>query len=444
MFSMNSRHQFKTPVTRRQFLRHSALTVGALAFAGPMTRVGRAADGKQAEWLAATNDPFRDELLRAGKSLPDRVRACAEPLRGEPAFDPALIERLAAAIRLPSGARFEHPLLERAVRVGLAHVETTFQGDHPKYGVGTYAKPEHDGFPPTIIATVDALTAWGLTPRAGQLFGYWLDHFVRADGSIAYYGPSLSEYGQLLTSARRLMARGGSREWFAQHRDALAGLARHLESLARQDGRVQLVAGVPEADENKQVATYFHNNAWIVRGLDDWAVLTKTPARTAELKKLLLDAIREVWPRERGDWWLSPTVETSGFAARPQGKVTANRFGSYTNYRYWPELLSSGVLPREWMARVVNARLTGGGQFCGMTRFANHLDDWPLMDHLDGLWALGRREDYRLCLWGHICHHQAEGHLTAYEQVTLPPGRKAADFCLPCQLVAVRAARRLV
>jgi len=424
-------------------LRYSS-AAGALALAGPMARPSRAADTRQAEWLAATTDPFREELLRARRDLPDRVRSCAEPLRGEPAFDPAWIERLAAKIRLPGSARFEHPLLERAVRVGLAHIGATFQGDHPKYGVGTYAQPEHDGFPPTIIAAVDALTAWAMTARAEQLFGYWLRHFVRADGTIAYYGPALSEYGQLLTSARRLLGRGGSREWFAQHRAALASLARHLESLLRQDGRVRLAAGVPEADEKERVATYFHNNAWVLRGLDDWAALTQTPARTAELRKLLLDAIREVWPRERGDWWLSPTVETSGLAARPRGKVTANRFGSYTNYRYWPELLSSGVLPRHWMRRIVSARLTGGGQFCGMTRFEDCLDDWPLMNHLEGLWALGRRDDYRLCLWGHICHHQAEGHLTAYEAVTFPPGQKVSDYCLPCQLVAVRAARRLV
>jgi hypothetical protein len=185
-----------TLITRRQFLRHS-VAAGALVLAGPMARPSCAADTPQAEWLASTSDPFREKLLRAPRDLPDRVRACAEPLRGEPAFDPAWIERLAVKLRLPAGARFEHPLLERAVRVGLAHIEATFQGDH------------------------------------------------------------------------------------------------------------------------------------------------------------------------------------------------------------------------------------------------------PMMNHLEGLWALGRRDDYRLCLWGHICHHQAEGHLTAYEAVTFPPGRKVSDYCLPCQLVAVRAARRL-
>ncbi len=77
------------------------------------------------------------------------------------------------------------------------------------------------------------------------------------------------------------------------------------------------------------------------------------------------------------DFWL-PAVKTS---ERPTS-LTATIEASYTNYRYWPELLSSGLLPAEMARRIVDARLSGGGQFCGMTRFADHLDDWPLADHL--------------------------------------------------------------
>ena len=62
---------------------------------------------------------------------------------------------------------------------------------------------------------------------------------------------------------------------------------------------------------------------------------------------------------------------------------------------------------------------------------------------LNALWSLGRRNDFLLSLYGHVAYHQAEGHLTAYEQVSFPPGVKKADYCLPCQLVAARAARRL-
>ncbi len=60
-------------------------------------------------------------------------------------------------------------------------------------GVERYGRTVHEAFPPTIIAAADALSAWGLVGRAQEVFGYWLATFVRADGSIDYYGPSLSE-----------------------------------------------------------------------------------------------------------------------------------------------------------------------------------------------------------------------------------------------------------
>ena len=71
--------------------------------------------------------------------------------------------------------------------------------------------------------------------------------------------------------------------------------------------------------------------------------------------------------------------------------VTELNETSYANYRYWPELLSSGILPDDMANRLVNARLNGGGQFCGMTRFMNWLDDWPLTEYLYGLWRLGKK-----------------------------------------------------
>ncbi len=106
--------------------------------------------------------------------------------------------------------------------------------------------------------------------------------------------------------------------------------------------------------------------------------------------------------------------------------MTGSRIGSYTNYRYWPELLSSGLLPPDLAGRVVRARLEFGGQFAGMSRFETWLDDWPLFDHLAGLHRYDYRDDLLLCLYGHVAYNQAEGHLTAYEQFTFPPGREVA------------------
>jgi hypothetical protein len=403
-------------------------------------------------WVFSLTDPFREELVKTGRELPNRIIKCAKLLEGDPAFSPELVDRKAQELKLSPNIQFEHPLLERAVRIGLAHIDLTFVGDHPKYGVGNYAKEQHDSFPPIIIAVVDALTLWGMTHRAQQLFSYWLRHFLNEDGTIRYYGTSLSEYGQLLTTARRLMERSVERDWLALHEPFLSRLAYYLHKRLYETGKVQLVTGVPEADEREEVATYFHNNAWIVRGFRDWAYLLhqylKRPDEAKlfrqdanSLRQTLLSAIDLTWTGYPNDWWLTPMVEP---VPRPEGRICANRIGSYANYRYWPELLSSGVLPKKRMLALVKTRLTGGGQFLGMTRFMGHLDDWPLMEYLEGLWQLGMYDDYRLSLWGHICYHQAKGHLTAYEQVTMPPGYEVTNYCLPCQLVAVRAAHRLI
>ncbi len=410
-------------------------------------------------------DPYRRRLLEAGARMPEIMEACAEPLHGEPAFDPARIWHIAANLTVPGIPETplrtdEMPLrqlLVWSIRVGLAHIEATFQGDHPKYGVGAYAAPEHDGFPPTIIAAVDALTQWGMIQRAEALMGYWLRTFVADDGSIRYYAPSISEYGQLLTTVRRLLQRGGSVEWLSRHVKSAVALVRRVLDWTGGATAPRLVKGVPEADTASDEATYFHNNAWLWRGLMDWSwILEKRLRRAREseairlhglrLKLRLLEAVRDTWPRSEEEWWLKPMVEAEGEGtmARPVGRITASRLGSYTNYRYWPELLSSGALPEDLMRRVVRARLSAGGQWLGMTRFEDHADDWTLADYLEGLWTLRMRNEYRYVLWGHILYHQARGHLTAFEQVSLPPGRKVADYCLPCQLVAARAAKRVL
>jgi hypothetical protein len=408
---------------------------------------------KPNDWKKALEDPVRVATGDFGLPDLDKILRLFPPLKGEPAFYPEVIARNIGRLRTVPEVNTGHPFLDRSVKTGLACIDATFQGDHPKYGVDAYAKGEHDSFPPTIIAAVDALSAWGLYARAAQLFRYWLSNFVCEEGTINYYGASISEYGQLLHMAARLEERGGIEGWWGNACGPLNRLAEHLLSLRAQaekdDG---LIPGSPEADECDRVARYFHNNAWAAKGLRRWADLCErqgatpttsvraTRSRAAALAKDTLDAIRTVWPQDPGDRWVPPQVEPT---ERPHC-MTATRLSSYTNYRYWPELLSSGLLPPDMANQIVEARLHYGGQFCGMTRFRDWLDDWPLAEYLHVLWSLGRRNDFLLSLYGHIAYHQAEGHLTAYEQVTFPPGEAVAPYCLPCQLVAARAARLLI
>lgn len=405
------------------------------------------------EWAQLLVDPVREELRARGEAPDlDRIRALFPPTVGDPAFDARAIARGIDRLETDPTVDTGHPFLDLSVKTGLAHIDLTFQGDHPKYGVKRYAESIHDGFPPTIIAAVDALSAWGLHARAAQLFRYWLTHFVRDDGTIDYYGPSISEYGMLLDTGALLLERAGGQGWWEDGFPALDRMARHLLRLRAEAEKADgLLSGVPEADTRKDVGKYFHNNAWAAKGLSRWAEACgragASPATSAPTMRDVasatardtLAAIARTWPQDANDWWLPPQVEP---VARPEF-LTASTLGSYTNYRYWPELLSSGLLPSALADRVVASRLRAGGQFCGMTRLGSGLDDWPLAEYLTGLQHLGRREDFLLSLYGHVAYHQAGGHLTAYEQISAPPCRERAPYCLPAQLVAARAARLL-
>lgn len=328
------------------------------------------------EWKKSLVDPVREEFLRQGKKFDlDSIRNLFPPVTGKPAFDPTVIQGNAERLKTTPDVNTGHPYLDLSVKTGLAYIDATFQGDHPKYGVG--------------------------------------------------------EYGQV----------------------KLNGIAQRLVTVRREaetdDG---LLVGVPENDEKNKPGRYFHNNGWVAKGLMKWADLcerknftpTTSPSELRDIGRDLtndtLEAIHKTWPSDPADWWLPPKVEPMD---RPK-HLMETRDAWYTNYRYWPELLSSEILSEEMANRVVDARLTGGGQFCGMTRFRDWLDDWALAEYLFGIWRLGRKDDFLLSLYGHVCYHQAEGHLTAYEQVKFPPGKEKASYCLPCQLVAARAVQLLM
>jgi len=440
----------KSSFTRRGFIKQGTAISAAAVFSSVMV-TALSKENPIKYWKESLKDPVHRMIT--GQPDLDSILSLFPRTTGAPAFDPKEIAEYIKGLHTQPAINTGHPFLDLSVKTGLAYIEATFCGNHPKYGVGRYAEDRNDGFPPIIIATVDALSSWGLNKRAIELFHYWLSHFVQEDGTFGYYGPSITEYGQMLHTAALLAERAGTEHWWPESFNALDRISEYLlhlrASAAKEDG---LISGVPEADTRKDTGKYFHNNAWAIKGLRRWADLCErqrvVPTTTlSTIRKVCtglaqdtLRAIKHTWPDDPSDWWLPPQVEP---LTRPTC-LTGTREASYTNYRYWPELLSSGLLPRDMANRIVNSRLSAGGQFCGMTRFSGHLDDWPLADYLYGLWLLGRKKDFLLSLYGHVAYHQAEGHLTAYEQVSFPPGKKMADYCLPCQLVAARAARLLI
>ena len=254
---MHRHLQIRGLTTRRVILRQFVTVATALS----APRVARWASGAEPgdDWAAMREDPVRKRLR--GQPELDTILTLYPRTQGPPAFDPGRIAEGVRSLRTHPAVDTGHPFLDRSVKVGLAHIDATFRGDHPKYGVGTYAGEEHDGFPPTIIAAVDALTAWGLNERARRLYRYWLATFVKDDGRIRYYGPSIAEYGQLLHTAALLEERAGPADWWADGFMALDRIAEYLLRLRAAAGADGLIFGVPEADMRADTGRYFHNEA---------------------------------------------------------------------------------------------------------------------------------------------------------------------------------------
>lgn len=370
----------------------------------------------------------------------------------EPAvYDAALAEFRAFWLRelLPAiDVDLPEPRLVDASIAAIARASSTFVGDHPKYGLGVYAQPEHDGFPPTVLWMTSACLEWGLLDRARAYLSYYFDHFVQDDGTFAYYGPAVSEYGQMLDLVARYVRYTGDGEWLEVQRRKVAALAGLLVSLRERsleqptDAITRgLLYGSPEADTREETQYYLSGTAWGCRGLLEAARLGRGLgwaeadgwAREAEaLRSDLNRAARgSLIP---GD---PPFVPPYPGLATPFQSMTADTLASYTNYRYGPELLAAGALDQDLAEAVFEYRRRMGGELAATTRFGDRLDDWPLALQARALLADDRVEQYLLALYGHLALQQTPGTYCAYEQVAIRGEQArtyAADYCVPAQL----------
>lgn len=322
----------------------------------------------------------------------------------------------------------------------------TFRGALPKYGVGEYSEPRHDSFPPAITYMVECLWSWGQTELAEQLLAAYLARYVRDDGTVDYYGMSVSELGQLVHIAGLFAGWPQHAAFCARYAGLIGALARRAARMLREAvQRDEVVRGLPEADfwqdEGASERPYLSGHLWLFRGLRTYmlAVGSSSPAQDASIDDIaaeLVDYAGDLVSRSEQDGDFVPAISGSQQVFR---RMTESREASYTNYRFWPEMLSSGIVPKKLAEAIVRWRQTHGGELMGMTRFANWLDDWPVWHYAQGLLRLGRQVEYTLLMWAHLLHHQMPGWWVAYEQVDVVPDehgwrRPKAGQVVPSQL----------
>ncbi|HUT24090.1 MAG TPA: hypothetical protein VM492_07100 [Sumerlaeia bacterium] len=351
--------------------------------------------------------------------------------------------------------------LADAAYASLARSIIAYCGAAPRYGVGAYAQPSHGTFPPTTISMVGACIDWNLLDRARRCLDYYLDCVVLPDGTFNYYGPAVSEYGQFLAVIARYVRSSGETNWLAARTPKIQAVVNHLLALRRQsverfpesDARRGLIAGSPEADTREEVDHYFSGNMWTWRG---WLEIGRLYGETGDeamaqggrqlleecdaLRADILASLEKSVIRAKEEIFVPPIAGRHP----PFDRMTESRLASYTNYRYWIEMLSAGFLPDPQQDAIVAFRLAHGGELLGATRFQDHLDNWPFAGYAYGLLLRDRVRRYLLGLYGDLALHRMHGTFSGFEQVSVrgsPTRSHAADFCVPAQLVVAQMVR---
>jgi hypothetical protein len=346
-----------------------------------------------------------------------------------------------------------------ASKAGIVRALISERGVHPKYGVGVYADAEHDTFPPTIVQLNLCLLDWGFTAEVKSRLGYYLSTYVKKDGTFDYYGPAISEYGQILTLAVRYVRLTGDTAFLAEHLPELKRIAGYLASgieasrkeYSKDSPYYSLLYGAAEADTREDKKFYFSGDLWSWRGLKDFGQLLADEGsrsqdmaleqlgkaqveEASEFQKSIFAALTRSIRSDTTPPFLPPVVGMS----EPFQRMTENSFSSYTNYRYWLEMLSPGMLTPAMSKDIIDFRTDHGGEVAGTTRFEDALDDWTYANYAWALLEAAEPEHYLLGFYGHLAYHQTPGTFTAYESVAIKGDRTrtySTDYCVPAEVV---------
>jgi len=293
---------------------------------------------------------------------------------------------------------------------------------------------------------------------------------------------SPSDYGEIQDifsrTARALLAAGSAdaAAWIAHNAPAAVRVANYSLAArlaaagnASQTGVIKgLIWGPPEHDTCHEPGFYTHNNAWFVRGMremgrfltavcptacPDYAGFGAT--LTAEATAFAADfaasvaAISTTLPD--GSVFVPP-VHALGYA--PFGNMVESTIAEYSNFRYYAELLGSGILSDAQSVGLQAFRETHKGTVSGITRWSDHLDDMPSTYYAFASLRDDRVERFLLLEYGHMANYMGRGTFTATEQLPITGDANGAardylwgyleggiDECVPSIMLAASATR---
>lgn len=379
--------------------------------------------------------------------------------------------------------------LERCFKGSMMLLDCSLNGGQPVYGHRNYGTEAHSHFPPAFITSLISLAMSNQSCKARMLVEYFLLHMVDVRGNIIYrqginqnLASSGSEYGQILWFINKYEASIGSDLWLGDGIRVLMKIGDMLLSniaFSQKYKNRHIIKMCAEADSNDRVSEYVQNVHWVIKGLKALSDLTLRYNKynpeynaAADLLKNDMDYILE---NEKVTCKFGELVPFRiGYSAIPLNlslckeyafdidedelhnylegvDVAHDRIESstiekeqdifenyYANYRYYPEMLSSGMLSPEYSKAIINLRENLGGELLGMTRFWDGLDDWPAYNLALYYLEAGLISKYQLLMYSHILFHGLSSFYISYEQPVFATDKLHVfrDSCLPCCLLA--------
>ena len=331
-----------------------------------------------------------------------------------------------------------HPLAAAArVEFYLNTYVRNSSGMTPENHVGMTRNPlyKHDGSGPP--GSLD-LKQWGCGHGPG---GEVMPH---------NFQESLADYGRLIELwvdlARAMEQEPSGAAWIERTWPQLRQLANF--TLRLHDAAVDakhpfpaegLLVGPAEHDTCAYYGPFFSINAWTWRGwktlrgfvLDTNAALPGADpvyaamlgTRIAALARAIDAATSVSLVRKDGKaFFLAPyaVVNATPYSTMiERGAPGSSGASSYTNFRYWAEMLSSGFFSPEISHAISRFRETFLGTLSGMTRFLDHLDDMPAEGYAYSAMDLSRVDSFQALLFGHMANYHSRGVFNAPEQMSL-------------------------
>ena len=365
-----------------------------------------------------------------------------------------------------------YPELQTGIKAMTANLLNTFSGDHAHYGHRYYGREIHDNFPPNYLYGIELCMTLGLIEQAWGMLTHLLRFGIDVKGRICYrqgskdlYAASGGEYGRLFWLIARLHEADPPGSSLRSHVDTLILMGNYLLMQVRLVERsgYELIMMCAEADTRSRVHAYVSNNLWAVVGLRSLSRIMNMLGNVegknfAARAEVLWQNIRSALDAETLPSEFGPLVPFQlGYTARPltlslcrnvpNGPLPEDYFkqldfdaridksqdyseNTYANYRYYAEMLSSGLLRSEEADAIVAMREKSGGELLGMTRLYERLDDWPADNYARFFLETDRLDKFLLLYYAHILYHGNLDTGIYYEQVTADGAAFAPD-CVP-------------